>query len=95
MARNCPHCGASLTFIHYLGHTQGWESGRVSDSGEWDYGDSETTETTDYEFTCPRCDSELRSRDCGGVTPVDWITQGEDSDWTEPTPEPDIWTNAG
>lgn len=71
MARNCPHCGELIDYLKYNARTHGWETGTVSDGGNWDSDDSGTDDTMDYTYYCPECDHEIRHGS-------DWIQEEED-----------------
>lgn len=88
MARACPHCGVRIDYLKYTCGTLGWESGTIDDGDNWNYDDSGTEGTHDYEYSCPECDTRLR-------VSSDWITECDDEDDSENEPEQlatkDVW----
>lgn len=89
MARACPHCGERIDRLKYSCGTTGWETGTVSDRGNWDCDDSGTDDTHNYEYFCPECDTRIRESS-------DWI-EGEDEDEDNSAKEavavPTEWSN--
>ena len=69
----CPHCNEIIEELGFTASTQGWESGIaiLSDNEEepydrvvdYDYADSGTDETDNYEYTCPACSHTIYLRD--------------------------------
>jgi hypothetical protein len=66
----CPHCDAVITEVYFRCDTYGTESGTIeyrpnrtnpNDEGSTDteYGDSETTDSDNYTYSCPECTEEI------------------------------------
>jgi hypothetical protein len=57
----CPHCGAFIEEVDYFCYTSGKEWGKADINIEDGYfettecNDSEITDSSDYEYTCPEC----------------------------------------
>jgi len=74
----CPHCEAWIENVKYFCYTSGkeWGSAFINEDGEFDdhnSDDSETTDSNDYEYTCPECGASLGQQDfrqqTGEITP--------------------------
>ena len=66
----CTKCDNQIEYLDFTASTQGWESGSATLSKEntpeghdrvddFDYSDSGTDETDNYEYKCPECDREI------------------------------------
>ena len=60
----CPHCEAELDHIEGTQNTSGYERftarfPNVADGSNWDYGDSETTDTHGVDYQCPECGEDI------------------------------------
>ena len=88
----CPHCESELKKLYFIASTIGWESGSAILSTkeaktydrivDYDYGDSGTDETDNYEYKCPECDEYIDTDDL--------IWEGEEEtekEVKEPEPE--------
>lgn len=78
----CPHCEAELEELEFTASTRGWEAGSAFLSKEneeqpgdrildYDYSDSATDETDDYEYKCPECEHNIH------LETLIWITDNE------------------
>lgn len=54
----CPDCGAVRDSVNYTAKTYGSEWGRYI-NGDWEYDDSETSETDSYTYECRDCNHEF------------------------------------
>ena len=68
----CPHCDEIIDRVQFVEDTTGWEEGseelELNDDGTIDtcnreYGDSETTDSSNMRYECPECNQELEISD--------------------------------